>query len=48
MNVTNRMFEFISFLYNGEKWVINEGLDHTDFDYDEVNHGIIKYNPLPW
>ncbi len=35
--------EYISFLYNGEKWLINEGFDHLNNKYEDFKEGILKY-----
>ena len=34
---------FVSFLYEGEKWIVNKGFDHIDNHYEEFKEGIVKY-----
>lgn len=34
---------FVSFLYDGEKWIVNKGFDHIHNDYEEFKEGIVKY-----
>lgn len=35
---------FVSFLFDGNQWVVNKGFDHIDYHYKEFKEGIIKYN----
>ncbi|MEC4048912.1 hypothetical protein OX284_005700 [Flavobacterium sp. SUN046] len=34
---------FVSFLYDGEKWIVNKGFDHIHNHYEEFKEGIVKY-----
>lgn len=35
--------DYLSFLFDGEMWKINEGYDHLNNKYQEYKEGIIKY-----
>lgn len=34
---------FISFLFDGEKWVINQGFDHVHLIHEDFKEGIVNY-----
>jgi hypothetical protein len=34
---------FISFLFDGEKWVVNQGFDHIHLIHEDFKEGIVNY-----